>query len=156
MKLELHTSFIFSTRYRSSSLESDAEVTARRSPTISRAFNPIDPNARERQRTLEVGVALHLSRACHGSVSVFPFTSPLTIRELNEPEPNGHLHHEPHLLGARGNTEHNFDGRLLLCQPSAIHGRQTLDFDSIEHFTNVEKKRLCLLNITSDERPQVL
>ncbi|KAH9010427.1 hypothetical protein EDB85DRAFT_2050758 [Lactarius pseudohatsudake] len=51
------------TRYRSSSRDSDAEVTARRSPTISHHFNPMNPDARERQRTLDVDMALYLSRA---------------------------------------------------------------------------------------------
>ncbi|KAH9045064.1 hypothetical protein EDB84DRAFT_1246955, partial [Lactarius hengduanensis] len=51
------------TRYRSSSRDSDAEVTARRSPTISHHFNPMNPDARERQRTLDVDIALYLSRA---------------------------------------------------------------------------------------------
>ena len=54
----------------------------------------MDPDARERQRTLDVDMALHLSRARHGSVSVSPVTSPLTVREVNEPEPDTHRHHE--------------------------------------------------------------
>ena len=172
----------------------------------------MDPDARERQRTLDVDMALHLSRARHGSVSVSPVTSPLTIRELNEPEPDAHRHHEettfptlfpheeceleiarggtprqprsdgpyrraltpedlrlsldmahhlaqhhePHLLGSLGSTENNFDGGLPLYQPSAIHGRQTFDFESMENFAKSEKKRLGLLNSPSDERPQVL
>jgi len=51
------------TRYVSLSLDNDAEVTARRSPSMSRAFDPMDPDADERQRTLDVDMALHLSRA---------------------------------------------------------------------------------------------
>jgi magnesium transporter len=82
------------TRYRTSSLDSVSEVTPRNSPPISRSFNPMDPDARERQRTLDVDMALHLSRARHGSVSVSPATSPRMIRELNDPEPATHCHHE--------------------------------------------------------------
>ncbi|KAI9453484.1 hypothetical protein BJY52DRAFT_1398511, partial [Lactarius psammicola] len=63
-------------------------------PNYSRLFNPIDPDARERQRTLDVDTALHLSRARQGSVSVSPVTSPLAIREHNDPEPDTHRHHE--------------------------------------------------------------
>ena len=54
----------------------------------------MDPDARERHCTLDVDMALHLSRARHGSVSVSPVTSPLTIRELDAPEPDTHRHHE--------------------------------------------------------------
>ncbi|KAH9026906.1 hypothetical protein EDB85DRAFT_1977551 [Lactarius pseudohatsudake] len=49
------------TRYRSSSRDNDAEVTTRMSPSISRSFNPMDSDARECQRTLDVHMALHLS-----------------------------------------------------------------------------------------------
>ena len=186
------------------------------SPTISRSFNPMDPDARERQRTLDVDMALHLSRARQGSVSVSPVTSPLTIRELDEPEPETHRHHEDstfptlfpheeceleiarggtprqthnsdgpyqrpltphdlrlsmdmahrlsqhhephHLLGSLGpSTEHHhFDAGLPLYQPSAIHGRQTFDFEAMEDFASAEKKRLGLMNSPSDERPQTL
>jgi magnesium transporter len=56
----------------------------------------MDPDARERQRTLDVDLAMHLSRARHGSVSVSPITSPLTIREHNDREPETHPHHIHH------------------------------------------------------------
>jgi magnesium transporter len=56
----------------------------------------MDPDAQERQRTLDVDLAMHLSRARHGSVSVSPMTSPLTIREHNDREPEMHLHHPHH------------------------------------------------------------
>jgi magnesium transporter len=36
---------------------------ARRSPTLPRSFDPNDPEVRERQRTMDVDMALHLSRA---------------------------------------------------------------------------------------------
>jgi magnesium transporter len=55
----------------------------------------MDPDARERQRTLDVDLAMHLSLARQGSVSVSPIASPLTIREHNECEPETHPHH-PH------------------------------------------------------------
>ena len=200
------------TRYRTSSLDSVPEVSPRNSPTISRSFNPMDPDARERQRTLDVDMALHLSRARHGSVSISPVTSPLAVRELPEPEPEPHMHrhheestfptlfpqeereleiarggtprqtrssdgpyrrtltpenmrlaldmehhltqnHEPHILGS---LEHHFDGALPLYQPSAIHGRQTFDFEIMESYAKAEKKRLGLLNSPTDERPQLL
>lgn len=168
----------------------------------------MDPDARERQRTLDVDMALHLSRARQGSVSVSPVTSPLAIREHNDPEADTHRHHEedifptlfsqeereleiarggtprqtrsdgpyrhalttddlrlgldmgrhthePHLIGSLS-TELQFDGGLPLYQPSAVHGRQTFDFETMENFAKVEKKRLGLLNSPTDERPQVL
>ncbi|KAI0299081.1 hypothetical protein B0F90DRAFT_1728913 [Multifurca ochricompacta] len=83
-------------RYRSPSTDSDPNVPVRRSPTLTRSFNPMDPDARERQRTLDVDMAMHLSRARKGSVSVSPVavTSPLAVREHNDREPETHPHHE--------------------------------------------------------------
>ncbi|KAI0252025.1 hypothetical protein BJV78DRAFT_385915 [Lactifluus subvellereus] len=81
-------------RFRSSSLDSDTDTTPRMSPTLSRSYNPMDPDARERQRTLDEDMAMHLSRARHGSISVSPITSPLAIREHNDCEPEPHPHHD--------------------------------------------------------------
>ncbi|KAI0265969.1 hypothetical protein BC834DRAFT_824319, partial [Gloeopeniophorella convolvens] len=82
------------TRFRSPSVDSDANVAVRRSPTLSRSFNPMDPDARERQRTLDVDMAMHLSRARRESISVSPVASPLTIREHDARGPEAHVHHE--------------------------------------------------------------
>ncbi|KAI9431341.1 hypothetical protein H4582DRAFT_1822586, partial [Lactarius indigo] len=64
------------------------------SPTISLPFSAIDPDAHECQRTLNVDMTLHLSRAHQGSVSVPPVTSPPAIREYNVPEPSAYRHYE--------------------------------------------------------------
>ncbi|KAI9464291.1 hypothetical protein F5148DRAFT_1299927 [Russula earlei] len=82
-------------RYISSSLGDDAAAAmARRSPTLSRSYNPMDPDARERQRTLDVDMAIHLSRARQGPVSISPDASPLTMREHLDREPETLTHHE--------------------------------------------------------------
>lgn len=54
----------------------------------------MDPDARERQRTLDVDMAMHLSRARHRSSSVSPVASPLALRDHNDHEPEMHPHHE--------------------------------------------------------------
>ena len=55
----------------------------------------MDPDVRERQRTLDVDLAIHLSRARQGSVSVSPEASPLALRERDDREPEiHHSHHE--------------------------------------------------------------
>jgi magnesium transporter len=46
---------------------------ARRSPALTRSFDPNDPEVQERQRTMDVDMALHLSRARRDTLSV---TSP--------------------------------------------------------------------------------
>jgi magnesium transporter len=54
----------------------------RLSPTLTRSFNPHDPDARERQRTLDVDMAMHMARARSHTVSsptaaaVSPFHAP--------------------------------------------------------------------------------
>ncbi|THH17432.1 hypothetical protein EW146_g3373 [Bondarzewia mesenterica] len=75
------------TRYRGSSIDNDHASHARYSPTLSRSFNPLDPDARERQRTLDEDMALHLSLARRGSISTSPVTSPHVTREREEPHP---------------------------------------------------------------------
>jgi magnesium transporter len=62
--------------------------------TLSRSYNPMDPDVRERQRTLDVDLAIHLSRARQGSVSVSPEASPLALREHDDREPEIRQHHE--------------------------------------------------------------
>ena len=54
----------------------------------------MDPDVRERQRTLDVDLAIHLSRARQGSVSVSPETSPLALRERDERQPEIPAHRE--------------------------------------------------------------
>ncbi|KAI0309239.1 hypothetical protein OF83DRAFT_1179861, partial [Amylostereum chailletii] len=71
---------------------SNSPTRARHSPTLSRNthFNPLDPSTRERQRTMDVDMAMHLSRARRESVSNSPVLSPLAIR------PSHSRPHEPH------------------------------------------------------------
>ena len=56
---------------------------ARASPTLTRSFDPNDPDARERQRTMDVDMALHLSRARRETVvhPTSPFNGPLSSPE---------------------------------------------------------------------------
>ncbi len=54
----------------------------------------MDPDVRERQRTLDVDLAIHLSRARKGSVSVSPEASPFAMREHDDREPEIHPHPE--------------------------------------------------------------
>ena len=81
------------TLYRRPSLDSETAAAARRSITLPRSYNPLDPDVRERQRTLDVDLAMHLSRARQGSVSVSPEASPLAVREHDDREPERHPHH---------------------------------------------------------------
>ena len=81
-------------RYRRPSLDSETTAGARRSVALPRPYDPMDPDVRERQRTLDVDLAIHLSRARQGSVSVSPETSPLALREHDKCEPEIHPHHE--------------------------------------------------------------
>lgn len=74
-------------RQRRSSVDSvshDPAALARHSPTLVRSFNPNDPDVRERQRTMDVDMAMQLSRARRETIST---TSPF---ETHPPS----LHHE--------------------------------------------------------------
>ncbi|KAH9054804.1 hypothetical protein EDB87DRAFT_1767499, partial [Lactarius vividus] len=150
------------TQYHSSSRDGDAEVTARRSPTISRPFNPIDPDAGERQPTLDVDMALHLSHAHQGSVSVSPVASPLRLSDpvLLPPRQTWHTTWPKptnlafSALSAALNTISTAPCHFI----SAIHSWQLFEF---EDFAKAEapwpeKKRIGLLNSPSDECSHVL
>lgn len=55
----------------------------------------MDPDVRERQRTLDVDLAIHLSRARQGSVvSVSPEASPIALREHDDRQPEIPPHNE--------------------------------------------------------------
>ncbi|KAH0840236.1 hypothetical protein J3R83DRAFT_1241 [Lanmaoa asiatica] len=119
---------------------------ARASPTLTRSVDPNDPDARERQRTMDVDIALHLSRARRETVvPTSPFDGPRTDPELPFDSFSAVEQHdfrlargeEPHLLDhdtihaghvARGSTP--LDLRLNESQaPSlftAINGQYSL------------------------------
>jgi magnesium transporter len=148
--------------------------------TLPRSYNPIDPDARERQRTLDVDLAMHLSRARHGSVSVSPEASPVAMREHDDREPEIHHphheestfpnlflndlqqdidmphhlagRHESHLLAHLHNVPHQFDGTLPLYQPHAMLSRVAFNYQAMEDFAVAEKTRLGLLSNSPDER----
>jgi magnesium transporter len=90
----------------------DVTVRARQSPTLGRSYNTQDElDSRERQRTLDVDMALQLSRARQNSVSlvspavVSPFHNPLTSS-------HGQLEHPPmaeHLPAFSEGEEREFE-----------------------------------------------
>ncbi|KAI0775904.1 hypothetical protein BD413DRAFT_456824, partial [Trametes elegans] len=59
---------------------SDINDRPRLSPTLSRSYNPNDPDARERQRTMDADMAIQLSRARSGTVVI---SSPVTPPPLS-------------------------------------------------------------------------
>ena len=83
----------------------------RHSPTVARSFDPNDPEVRERQRTMDVDMAMHLSRARRETVLISPSSSPY---EATQPAPAETLlpisalsEHEERQIGiARGETIH--------------------------------------------------
>ena len=102
------------TRYRNASVDSDRASHVRYSPTLTRGYNPLDPDVRERQRTLDVDMALHLSLARRESISASPVVTTLSPRDRDHDEPRPHapdtsaifpglsLHEEQELSLARG------------------------------------------------------
>ncbi|EGO27742.1 hypothetical protein SERLADRAFT_461705, partial [Serpula lacrymans var. lacrymans S7.9] len=79
----------------------------RHSPTLVRSYDPNDPDARERQRTMDVDMALHLSRARRETITVSPVISPYepAPRQTEHPEstfPSLSVHEEREIDYARG------------------------------------------------------
>ncbi|KXN89441.1 Putative metal ion transporter C27B12.12c [Leucoagaricus sp. SymC.cos] len=62
---------------------SDITTRARHSPTRARSFDPNDPQVRERQRTMDVDMAIHLSRARRETLH----TGPVSPYETTHPHP---------------------------------------------------------------------
>jgi len=97
------------TRRRSSVSASDISELGNRprpSPTVPRSFDPNDPEAWERQRTMDVDMAMHLSRARRETVLTSPTTSPF---EISQPVPENALlslseNEEREIHLARGQT----------------------------------------------------
>ncbi|KZV68126.1 hypothetical protein PENSPDRAFT_540713, partial [Peniophora sp. CONT] len=78
---------------------SNSPTLARHSPSISRPHhNPLDPDVRERQRTMDADMALHLSRARRSSVSSSPtLPTPFHHSDLHSPRDvleRDHYQHE--------------------------------------------------------------
>lgn len=98
-------------RRRSASPSEISDLTSRprHSPTVTRAFDPNDPQVRERQLTMDVDMARHLSRARRETLSI----SPGTNHEHPQASPE-HMfssipdlsHHEQHEISmARGDAQ---------------------------------------------------
>ncbi|KAI9000695.1 hypothetical protein BD414DRAFT_372466, partial [Trametes punicea] len=88
----------------------------RLSPTLSRSYNPNDPEARERQRAMDADMALHLSRARSGTVVLpspgsAPPLSPTSHRQSVEepPFPALSLQEQQAINEARGAGQLNAD-----------------------------------------------
>ncbi|KIK67664.1 hypothetical protein GYMLUDRAFT_154693, partial [Collybiopsis luxurians FD-317 M1] len=54
------------------SMDDPSENRPRLSPTLTRTYDPNDPKVRERQQTLDMDMAMHLSRARRDTVTVSP------------------------------------------------------------------------------------
>ncbi|KAF9464806.1 hypothetical protein BDZ94DRAFT_1255301 [Collybia nuda] len=82
----------------------------RHSPTLTRTFDPNDPDARERQRTMDVDMAMQLSRARRETITLSPVASPYETSSTpdNPLPPISALspHEEHHLDIARGTSLH--------------------------------------------------
>lgn len=85
---------------------------ARGSPTLTRSVDPHDPDARERQRTMDVDMALHLSRARRETV-VHP-TSPFDGPRASDPPFGSFSAVEQHDFQlARGEEPHPVDHHII-------------------------------------------
>ncbi|RDB19793.1 putative metal ion transporter C17A12.14 [Hypsizygus marmoreus] len=122
---------------------SDAsDLTRRRhSPTLVRSF---DPEARERQRTMDVDMAMQLSRARRETISISPEITPLPERNHEEEE------ERPHILSPTDDIDEetaiipdntsriDLDAHLhqghdpsLLAHSQPIHGHQDTNAESL-------------------------
>lgn len=101
---------------RKDSLHDGDSSRPRMSPTLARSYDPNDPQVRERQRTMDVDMAMHLSRARRETATnASPASSFDSPRQEDEPpfNPlNALSPHEQHDLDiACGHTSH-FDGGI--------------------------------------------
>ncbi len=77
----------------------EASSRPRLSPTLSRTYNPNDPDARERQRTMDADMAMQLSRARSGTVGmpspIAPIPTHPSPRRMSEENQLFQEHHFP-------------------------------------------------------------
>ncbi|KAJ7724857.1 hypothetical protein B0H16DRAFT_287491 [Mycena metata] len=161
-------------RRRASISRSESDLSrSRHSPTLARSLDPNDPQFRERQRTMDVDMAMQLSRARRETIAPLSDTSDggfpaLSSQEQHEldiargeaeeqvenvvqmPEPLEMNHmsaHDPALL-AHASQLHaaptSTFGGLPTYQPNASHSE--FDFSPMEEFAMAEKT---LLNLAS-------
>ncbi|KAK0499719.1 hypothetical protein EDD18DRAFT_860624 [Armillaria luteobubalina] len=64
---------------------SPSDERPRHSPTLIRSFDPNDPEVRERQRTMDVDMAMHLSRARRETIISSPVSSPYETLAPQDP-----------------------------------------------------------------------
>ena len=146
---------------------SNASDHVRRSPTLARSF---DPDARERQRTMDVDMALQLSRARRETISISPEISPMPegVREDAEVNRVDHLvindyelsrdssgidlamhlsqNHDPSLVAhpQAANQSMNAEPTFGLPTYQANVSYAAFDFSALEEFAIGEKASLGL------------
>lgn len=142
-------------RRRSSSQASETEPTRPRlSPTLARSLNPNDPEFRERQRTLDLDMAAHLSRARQNSVSISPVISPFHTLPTTVTEPAA-------LAGAGAlppfseGEEREFEAARIGGNGSAA---PTVDIDSKSdfHFSRSNQDLAQLPHLSAGHDPELL
>lgn len=121
-------------RRRESTSQSDLSVTRlRHSPTVARSYDPNDPQVRERQRTMDVDMAMQLSRARRESVSVAPGISPYEtppVHTQTEPQFTPLSLREQHDLDiARGERLHPADHDDIDMDVTTLHPHDSHPID---------------------------
>ncbi|KAG1734988.1 hypothetical protein EDB19DRAFT_2026328 [Suillus lakei] len=99
------------------------------SPTLIRSYDPNDPEVRERQRTLDVDMALHLSRARRETTTTPPLSSP--YESAPHPETGPPFSHfsaiEEHDIDiARGDRISHLDHDGVNCGSDGLHSPRSL------------------------------
>src|ERR1700744_4510225 len=89
-------------RRRESEIDVYDPTRPRLSPALARTFDPNDPEVRERQRTMDVDMAMQLSRARRETISTSPGVSPYEIS-------SAHPHADPNFPSLSLSEQHDLD-----------------------------------------------
>ncbi|KAF9037806.1 cora-domain-containing protein [Hymenopellis radicata] len=146
----------------------------RLSPTLIRTYDLNDPEIRERQRTMDVDMAMHLSRARRETATVSPSSSPYEHPTTSEdtfhpisalsPHEEEEMHiargdvpwhrdftRQPSLVDLRGPHVHPGQDPALLVSlgDTGEHPSASFDFSVMEDFAEVEKTNLGITSPTT-------
>ncbi|KIY73871.1 cora-domain-containing protein [Cylindrobasidium torrendii FP15055 ss-10] len=131
-----------------------SEERIRRSPTLGRSYDINDPEGRERQRTMDVDMAMHLSRARRETISTSPTVSPYD--QTDHPEDAYH----PHAISMLSPQE---EAEIGMARGDVLRiSESELELGMSDHASNATAKRqgsftdLRLGNARQDQDPALL
>ncbi|KAJ3573693.1 hypothetical protein NP233_g2265 [Leucocoprinus birnbaumii] len=145
------------TRRRSRSPDELSDITSRakHSPTVgARSFDPNDPQVRERQRTMDVDMAIHLSRARRETLSTGPVSPYESIKPHTLPSRSSPERTFPNLSGLSPHPEHDTESIPGMADDNPLVVHHEPSISNIQHLHQAHDPSL-LVSLAPSTPPNV-